>query len=168
MGAALLAVLGATSLAAGGPASATPSGTTVVTVKVKGCEGCTIQAFAALQEEMGAMPYVDWRSRRLTVNNGAVTFEIPTAYTNGMSLQVTAPWERGSVNAVPMATLSKNSWCWPGTTKSKVTLRLIVKKLTTDGFPTGTAVIPNAYLASLPEPRFPGGHQDLPYCEVPR
>lgn len=153
------------------PAAATTprgeAGTTVITLRVTGCDGCTIQPFSVLQRKVGAQPFVDWNGKKLKVRDGVVRFTIPTDYTDGMSLQVTAPWERGSVNYVPMATLSRNSFCWAGTTKPSATVRLTVKRLATDGFPGGTAVIPNAYLSSLPQPKVVPGHQDLPYCQVP-
>jgi hypothetical protein len=153
------------------PASATTSaadgGTTEMTLRVNGCEGCTIRPFSVLQQASGDQPYVNWKGKKVTVRNGVVRFTIPTAYTDGMSLQVTAPWERGDVGYVPMASLSRKSYCWTGTTQPSATVRLIVRKFVTEGFPSGTAVIPNAYLSSLRQPKVVPGHQDLPYCQVP-
>jgi hypothetical protein len=141
-------------------------GKTVVTLKIKDCEGCTVQPFSVQQRAMGEQPYTDWKGRALKVRNGRVQFTIPTAYTAGMSLRLDAPWESGSAGYVPMVSLSKSGYCWAGTNADSATLRITVKRLTTDGFPDGKAVIPNAYLSSLKEPKSPDGHQDLPYCRV--
>lgn len=148
-------------------AAAPPGGTTTITVKVIGCDGCTVRPFAALQVQSGDQPYVDWHGKKQAVRNGVVRFTIPTAYTDGMSLQVTAPWETGSAGYVPMAALSKKGYCWRGTSNASARIRLIVKKKSVQGM-GGPAVIPNAYLSSLRQPKSPPGHQDLPYCVVPR
>lgn len=149
-------------IAAGAPASSA-AGTTTITLKVTGCEGCEFTPNSVWQKKMGAMPSREWKGDTVTVRNGVAKFKIPTDYTRGMSLEVDAPWQRGSSGAVTMAALSKDSFCWAGTKKSSATLKMIVKKAQVEGMGE-MATVPMAYLAKVGAPKQIPGHQDLPYC----
>jgi hypothetical protein len=141
---------------------------TTITLQVKDCEGCQFNPASVRQAKRGTQPYLEWKSQPVTITNGKAQFLIPTRYTKGMSLEVSAPWEKGDYGAVPLATLSKaKGHCWAGTKKSAVSLNIVVVPTVEDGL-GGDAIIPNAYLARLTAPKFIPGHQDLPYCVVPK
>jgi hypothetical protein len=140
---------------------------TRITLKVSGCEGCSFRPYSVLQEAEGDQAYVTWKGKRVVVRNGIARFTIPTDYTDGMSLQPKTSWQSGSAGYVPMVTLSKKSYCWKGTPKAAATLKIVVKKKAEQGM-GGPAIIPNAFLKSVGQPKSPPGHQDLPYCVVPQ
>ena len=66
---------------------------TAITFTVDDCEGCEIQLSSALgtyaQADAGKVDF--WNSRVKTVEDGSVTFRIPTKRTWGMSVAVEAP-----------------------------------------------------------------------------
>ena len=158
---------GSTSTVPEPPAGGKPT-RTFVNLTVSGCEGCTFKPYSIRQDEPGTEPYTSWEGKSVTIQNGSAQFSVPTRYTNGMSLQVNAPWESGTYGAVPMAMLSPGSYCWEGTKLPAVVLDIETARYESDDEMYGPAVVPNAYLTSLAEPEFPPGHQDLPYCQVPR
>jgi hypothetical protein len=165
----------ALALVVGGAAAATPIATaaeetTTMTVKVKGpgANKMTITPYSIAQEKAGAAPFRTWEGKPLSVKKKKVTFKIPTAYTDSMSLMVQAPWETGDAGYVPMAALSKDGgYCYPGTKKARAKINLKVVKQKVEGY-GDTAVIPNAYWVKAGKPDTPPGHQDAPYCEVSR
>lgn len=182
-GAALAATVGltlpASALMLAPTAMAAPDGgTTTITLRVSGCEGCTLRPKAWLQEESGAQPWASWNGPKLRVRKGKATFTVPTAYTNGLSLEIRAPWMKGDIGAVPLVALSQGTpsaddptfiegnHCWTGTTASTAQLAITVRKVTVDGM-GGKAVAPMAYLTSVGAPPYIPGHQDEPYCVVP-
>ncbi|MBK9739403.1 MAG: peptidoglycan-binding protein [Actinobacteria bacterium] len=163
----------------GEPASATRGSTTIV-LKVSGCDGCVLTPRSVRQTTSGMTPYLDWKGPALTVTDGGASFVIPTANTRGMSIEIAAPWASGDLGAVPLIALSKGRpseydpsaregvHCWKGTTASQAVLPINVRRETVGAMGGGKAVAPNAYLANLgPSDDIPG-HQDLPYCTVPR
>jgi len=157
-------------LASTAPVASAAEEMTTVTVKVKGpgANKMRITPYSVAQEEPGAAPFRMWQGDRQRVKNRKVTFTIPTAYTDSMSLLVEPTWERGSAGYVPMAALSKDGgYCYPGTKEARVTIKLTVVKQKVEGYGE-TAVIPNAYWVKAGKPGTPPGHQDAPYCEVSR
>lgn len=152
---------------------------TTVDLRVSGCDGCTLTPHTVRQAKLGAAPYVDWSGRAVTVRGGQARFSVPTKYTRGMSLTIDAPWQKGDFGAVPLVALSQGRpgeddpstpeglHCWKGTTAEKATLAIIVRRATVDGL-GGKAVVPMAFLDSVGPPAYIPGHQDLPYCTVPR
>ncbi len=141
---------------------------TTVTLNVSGCDGCIFTPFSVRQDEPGAEPYTNWKGVPVTIAEGTGEFVIPTRYTEGMSLQVNAPWESGQYGAVVMATLAPDSFCWEGTTSAEASLDITTVRLESNDEMYGPSVVPNAYLSSLPKPKYAAGHQDLPYCQVAR
>lgn len=142
--------------------------TVIVTVKGPGANKMTITPYSIAQEEPGGAPFRTWEGKPLSVKKKKVTFTIPTDYTDSMSLMVQAPWESGDAGYVPMAALSKDGgFCYPGTKKARVKIKLKVVKQKVEGYGE-TAVIPNAYWVKAGKPDTPPGHQDAPYCEVSR
>ena len=139
---------------------------TMVTLNVSGCDGCVFTPYSVQYDPDGEM-YTDWKGEPVTVEGGFAQFVIPTRYTEGMSIQVDAPWESEN-GAVPMVTLSPDSWCWTGTSDDKAMLDIITQRLESDDPRYPPWVVPNAYLSSLPEPENPPAHQDHPHCEVAR
>ena len=157
-------------LASTAPVASAAEEMTTVTVKVKGpgANKMTITPYSIAQEEPGGAPFRTWEGKPLSVKKKKVTFTIPTAYTDSMSLMVQAPWESGDAGYVPMAALSKDGgYCYPGTKKARVKIKLKVVKQKVEGYGE-TAVIPNAYWVKAGKPDTPPGHQDAPYCEVSR
>ena len=157
-------------LASTAPVASAAEEMTTVTVKVKGpgANKMTITPYSIAQEKPGGAPSRTWEGKPLSVKKKKVTFTIPTDYTDSMSLMVQAPWESGDAGYVPMAALSKDGgYCYPGTKKARVKIKLKVVKQKVEGYGE-TAVIPNAYWVKAGKPDTPPGHQDAPYCEVSR
>ena len=126
---------------------------TALTFTVDDCEGCEIQLTSALGTIAEANDgKVDiWSSGTRTVEDGSVTFTIPTRRTWGMSVAVKAPWEghtgyrttvawryngnlQGDTVTLEQAvTKKKASACWEGVRSREVTVPLVVEKVRVDG-----------------------------------
>ena len=122
---------------------------TRLTFTVDDCEGCEIQLTSALGtiKEANAGKVDIWSSRTRTVEDGAVTFTIPTKRTWGMSVAVRAPWEGhtgyrttvawryngervgDTVTLEEAVTKTKASACWEGVRSRRVTVPLVVAKV---------------------------------------
>jgi len=118
------------------------NGMTQVTVKVAGCDDCTVRAvWAAFTPE--AVPTDIWNSGELPVAGGQVSFPIPVAKSQGLSFEVTSP--RDKTDAIPVAVVkyaqastettvtadqaaaSTSAFgCWAGSTFAQETLNLQV------------------------------------------
>ena len=164
---------------AGAVPAAADEKTTLVRLRVSGCEGCEIHPVAYIYVGGGSEIDVNWKGPTLTVRYGRASFRIPTAYTRGMALEIIDSWPdiaAAGFEAVPFVTLSTRppKWsgafwadqtrCWRGTSKRRATLRITVK----DWSPSGKGNVPLAYLASLTKPESPQGGQDIPWCAVDR
>jgi hypothetical protein len=126
---------------------------TRVTFTVDDCEGCELQLTSALgtYAEADAGKVDIWSSRTRTVEDGSVTFTIPTRRTWGMSVAVTAPWEGhtgyrttvawryngervgDTVTLAEAVTKKKASACWEGVRSRAVTVPLVVEKVRVRG-----------------------------------
>jgi hypothetical protein len=127
--------------------------TTAVVLKVKGCNGCTIGVQRAISFDSRTKPHQPeyWNGPSTTVRNGRAVLRVPTAYTRGMSFTLIASWEVNR-NAVPnivtriagkragqrvtgraVARATKATACWAGTSRSKVVLRVTVKRFRAQG-----------------------------------
>ena len=126
---------------------------TQLTFTVDDCEGCEIQLTSALgtiaQANAGEVDI--WSSKTRTVEDGSVTFDIPTKRTWGMSVSVRAPWEgytgyrttvawryngnlQGDTVTLEQAvTKKKASACWEGVRSREVSVPLVVEKVRVDG-----------------------------------
>ena len=122
---------------------------TALTFTVDDCEGCEIQLTSALgtyaEADAGKVDF--WNSRTRTVEDGSVTFTIPTKRTWGMSVAITAPWEGHTGYRTTLAwryngelqgdevtleeavTKKKASACWEGVRSRKVTIPIVVEKV---------------------------------------
>ena len=167
---------------AGAVPAAAEEKTTLIRLRVSGCEGCEItpsayifwgKGWASMNPELD----VEWEGPKLTVRDGRASFRIPTSYTRGMALSIVDSWDEIAAEgfgAVPFVTLSNRppldngafltdqTRCWRGTSKRRATLRITVK----DWSYSGKGNVPLAYLASLPKPESPRGGQDVPWCAV--
>ncbi|NYE38545.1 hypothetical protein F4692_003695 [Nocardioides cavernae] len=126
---------------------------TQLTFTVEDCEGCEIQLTSALgtYAEADAGKVDIWSSGTRTVEDGAVTFTIPTRRTWGMSATVVAPWEgftgykttvawryNGKLQGDPVTleeavTKKKAAACWEGVRSREVTVPLVVEKVRVRG-----------------------------------
>lgn len=126
---------------------------TALTFTVEDCEGCEIQLTSALgtYAEADAGEVDIWSSRTRTVEDGSVTFTIPTKRTRGMSVAVEAPWEghtgyrttvawryNGKLQGDPVTleeavTRTKAAACWEGVRSREVTVPLVVEKVRVAG-----------------------------------
>ena len=126
---------------------------TAITFTVDDCEGCEIQLSSALgtyaQADAGKVDF--WNSRVKTVEDGSVTFRIPTKRTWGMSVAVEAPWEGHTGYRTTLAwryngmrlgdpitleqavTKKKASACWEGVRSRQVTVPIVVEKVRVQG-----------------------------------
>jgi hypothetical protein len=156
IGPALLATLVApvATAAPAAPTEGRPAATrTALTFTVDDCEGCEIQLTSALgtyaEADAGQVDF--WHSRSRTVEDGSVTFHVPTRRTSGMSATVRAPWEghtgyvttvawryNGKLVGDPVTleeavTKKKASACWEGVRSRAVTLPIVVEKVRVRG-----------------------------------
>lgn len=155
-GTALLAVLAPTAtatIADRAPDGRAAAPRTTLTFTVDDCEGCEIQLTSALGtiKQANAGEVDIWSSRTRTVEDGSVSFTIPTKRTWGMSVAVRAPWEgftgyrttvawryNGKLQGDPVTleeavTKTKASACWEGTRQREVTIPLVVEKVRVRG-----------------------------------
>ncbi|MCL2543715.1 MAG: hypothetical protein FWE71_14830 [Nocardioidaceae bacterium] len=147
--AAVAALLG---LYAGAPATAaTSAGGTAVTLKVKGCDGCSITPIWAPTLSTGAY----WAGRARVVRGGTVSFPMSRQHTHGLYFVVYDPRSVNTdaetlavtryagarigspVNAATAAHTDRGQQCWAGTTDASSTLRLTVDRFAARGV-TGT------------------------------
>ena len=126
---------------------------TELTFTVDDCEGCEIQLTSALgtYAEADAGQVDIWNSKVRTVEDGSVTFDIPTKRTWGMSVAVKAPWEGHTGYRTTLAwryngelqgdevtleeavTKKKASACWEGVRSREVTVPIVVEKVRVRG-----------------------------------
>ena len=152
VGATLLTTLLAPSATATAPSPAERAATprTALTFTVDDCEGCEIQLTNARSTLDADVVHV-WQSRTRTVEDGRVTFRIPTRRTWGMSVTVKAPWEGHTGYATTLAwryngmqlgdamtldkavTRKKASACWEGVRSRRITVPIVVEKVRVQG-----------------------------------
>ena len=159
---------------------------TRVTFLVDDCKGCKLTAVSADADH----PKRVWVSPEKKVKGGEVSFAVPTAKTQGLSVQVEAPWE-GHTGYITVAAMRyahekpgsritladardkhRASGCWAGTDETDVTMRLVVRKVTVPGVlgPTKGSI---AFLRHTQEylkpmvhaPKGVVGTQEPMYCE---
>lgn len=181
--------------AAAAPASAGPApdaseravARTTLTVHAPGCEGCEITAQSALTSD-----YEDvWQSGPVEVVDGVATFRVPTDRTAGLSMSLTAPWERrlgyrtvvamryagtaaGDVVGVRQARSARRaSPCWAGTDEATYDMTLRTRKVRVVGIGPGKVPGTLAWTRTTqdwldPVRRVHGGvmgGQDIDFCE---
>jgi hypothetical protein len=141
----LIVVLGASA-----PASAA-EGSTTITLKVTGCNGCVFQAQNSTDV---ANPY---NGPKAKVSGGVATMTIPTVQTSGMVLSIDPSWDSKS-NAEPLVvfqyqgaepgtrvtkakakTYKKASPCWVGTADAAAQIRITVRRVWAPAFDPGAA-----------------------------
>ena len=152
VGATLLTTLLAPSATATAPSPAERAAAprTALTFTVDDCEGCEIQLTNARATLDADVVHV-WQSRTRTVEDGRVTFRIPTRRTWGMSVTVKAPWEGHTGYATTLAwryngmrlgdamtlekavTRKKASACWEGVRSRRITVPIVVEKVRVQG-----------------------------------
>jgi hypothetical protein len=158
----------------GGPAVAAPA-TTTITMRVMDCEGCSIRP-----NNVFDMSKETWSGASVVVRGGRVMLVVPTSMTKGMFFEVSAPWEKGDLQAYPVINMSgdrsQGNGCWRGTDRSRVTIGVDVNKYRFPSLGGGRGVAPNAvtlgnlsygpsdpirdYGGALP----PVAHQDAIFC----
>lgn len=132
-----------------GAARAVPK--TTITFEVPGCDGCEVGVMQARWDEDAKWGIRVWDGGQKTVEDGVVTFKVPTKRTEGLSMTVTAPWEghTGYVTTVAFRyggmkagdevgfrearQKSRASACWAGTGEDAVTIPLTVRKVWVEG-----------------------------------
>ncbi len=156
--AATLATVGATSAQAStdGPPSSGAStrtstdGTTRVVLPIEDCRGCRVQVYSGLATDDPAEPRL-WASLEKRVRDGKVAFAVPSSRTAGMSVVVRAPWEGHTgydttvvfryagltageqVDTDVARTRHRASGCFEGTSRDKVTLPVVVRRVQVPG-----------------------------------
>lgn len=187
-------VIALTPLAAAGTASAgdVAPGTTLITFRIPGCDGCTVQG-GQVADAYGT-PY---DTDRVTVRNGTARMVVDTDRTRGMTFFLDVPW-RVMINAEPLIAFqykgipagssptksevlasNKGSGCWSGTTSAAVTLDVTLRSTRVPAFDPevtdpGTTRAPLAWVTpmqkALPpfEPLYEGvlAAQDYTLCQL--
>ncbi len=153
----LAAALAAAGVGVVGSASAAEP-TTTISMRVSGCEGCTITPVQAVNGQNDI-----WTGTAVTVKGGRAEFSVPTSRTAGMSFNLDASWQV-DINAIPVIVTQYQGFqagqrvstaqaksakqataCWAGTQQSSVSLTVKVGRVMTAGFPSGRAKVPLAY-----------------------
>ena len=120
---------------------------TVLTVKIRSCEGCEVTLISYLKGSEDA----GWASDAHTIQNGKAAFVVPTEKTHGLSVMVRTPWE-GHTGYATMAVfryqglavgerigfnraraMTKASGCWAGTDETQASLRIKVRRVNVAG-----------------------------------
>lgn len=125
--------------------------TTTITFEVPDCEGCEVGIVQGRWDDDARWGIRVWDGGQKTVEDGVVTFRIPTKRTEGLSMTVEAPWEghTGYMTTVAFRyggekvgdtvgfhdarEKGKASACWAGTDADAVTIPLTVRKVWVDG-----------------------------------
>jgi hypothetical protein len=141
------------------PTGSTDEDVTRVVLKVRGCGGCSLTAHS--YDPDGADGGL-WSSRGAKVKAGRVIFDVPTERTTGLTVAITAPWEKrvGAVGSIVFRyaglrpgervttadarSARRGSACFGGTDAERLTLRVRVHRARFEGT-TGRAVAPAAY-----------------------
>jgi hypothetical protein len=171
---AVAGIIGASMVAAAigivGGASAVEA-STVITMRVTGCEGCTITPVQAISGQADI-----WTGTPTKVRGGQAQLTVPTSRTAGMSFNLDATWPV-DINAMPVIVTQYQGFapgqrvsvaqakaakrataCWAGTSQPSVTLSVRVGRVMMAGFPAGRAKVPLAYL--VPTAETTGGFSD--------
>jgi hypothetical protein len=116
-------------------------------LKVPDCEGCVVGVASFV---LGSTD--DWSAKPKKVQDGLVTFAVPTDRTDGLSITVRAPWEgaTGYVTNVALRYKGKQpgdkvgftaaraatraSGCWAGTDQSAATIKVKVRRVQVEGY----------------------------------
>lgn len=137
------------------PAGDTAATRTAVRFVVTGCDGCTIGAQRAVDPGSLVRPAKPsfWNGPKAIVRNGVAVLVVPTAYTQGMSFWLRAPWEGGTgavtnivlgskghpegtrVTAAQAKKVTRATACWVGTTAARVRIPVQVTRITVQGTP---------------------------------
>ncbi|MBZ5733412.1 hypothetical protein K8Z61_02785 [Nocardioides sp. TRM66260-LWL] len=144
------------------PATAAAAPLTKVTLKVSNCEGCSFAPTSAVE---GASVFQTWSAEPRTVQDGTVTFTVPTWRTRGLVFAVDAPWagrygaqplvtmhESGAkvgsaVTATQAATAKAGHVCFAGTASRSITLAVKVGRVTLKDERGRASVQPRAFAA---------------------
>ncbi|HEU5036572.1 MAG TPA: hypothetical protein VFT70_06200 [Nocardioides sp.] len=124
---------------------------TTITFEVPGCDGCDLQLMQARWDKKAQYGIKYWHSSEKTVEDGSVSWRVPSKHTQGLSMTVVAPWEghTGYVTTVAFRyggekpgdevgfrearSKSRASACWAGTDADEVTIPLTVRKVWVEG-----------------------------------
>jgi type 1 fimbria pilin len=147
---------------------------TTITVRVSGCEGCTIQP--GQWRDASGEP---WNGKKGVVRGGTVTLTVPTARTAGMAFTITAPWavdQNAAQNVVvqysgvqpgktptraQIRKAKQATACWAGTTMNRARLAIRVQRIQIEAFPPGSGRGPYPLAYMLRSPQSPGGFSDV-------
>ncbi len=173
--AAVASLLTLAAIVVGAP-PATAEGMTTITLKIRNCDGCTIQPTLLRADADGQE--ADYTGKKVKVSDGVAVMKVPTDDTPGMSFLVRGPGPLG-IDAVPVLVVQykgyapgtvvtpaqakaakKASGCWLGTSADSITLRAraaTVQLPTFDGGGT-TSAVPLAWL--IPTGKAVGGFDD--------
>lgn len=124
---------------------------TAITFEVPGCDGCEVGLIQGRWNRHSQYGIRYWDTAQKTVEDGTVTFTVPTKHTKGMSMTVVAPWEghTGYITTVAFRyggqqpgdevgfaearSKGKGSACWAGTDAEEITIPLTVRKVWVEG-----------------------------------
>ncbi len=165
--AAFTLVLSAAALGVTAPPAAAEDMTTI-TMKVTGCDRCSITPVQALNA--GTQQASVWTGTTVKVKGGRAVFTVPTSKTVGMSFNLVARWPV-DIDAVPVIVTQYEGYqpgqrvtkrkakaakqataCWAGTASPAVTLRVTVRRVWLPGMEVGTKTkVPLAWMVPTAE-----------------
>jgi hypothetical protein len=172
--------------------SAAAADQTRITLTVRGCEGCVVQAFGGTLRADGS----PWESAKSPVSDGRVVLKVPTRQTRGMLFQInTADGSAAGIDAMPDIVMSydgiavgsrvtptqakratKAVSCWAGTNEAAVTLDVRVIRFKAMGTMNETVTTLRAWTSPSqpgrgelqPAPRGQASDQNPGYCAEAR
>lgn len=131
--------------------------TTRIVLNISGCDGCSLAAHSYVDGSQDV-----WSSKGATVRDGRAVLKVPTARTAGMTVALTAPWEKrvgavgqlvfrygghragDKVTTAAAKDAKRGSACFAGTEARRLTLKVKVYRAHFPGT-GGRAVAPAAY-----------------------
>jgi hypothetical protein len=165
---------------------------TRITLTVRGCEGCVIQAFGGKLRADGS----PWESAKSPVSDGRVVLTVPTRQTRGMLFEInTADGSAAGIDAMPDIVMSydgiavgsrvtptqakratKAVSCWAGTKEAAVTLGVRVTRFKAMGTMNESVTTLRAWASPSqpgrgemqPAPRGQAADQNPGYCAEAR
>ncbi len=124
---------------------------TTVTFELPGCDGCTVTLMQARWSKRSQYGVKYWHTAEKKVQDGTVSYTVPTRRTKGMSMTLTAPWEghTGYLTTVAFRygaeqpgdevgfrearSKHRGSACWAGTNADEMTIPVTVRKVWVQG-----------------------------------
>ena len=157
--------------------AAMAAGTTTITLKITGCDGCEVQPMLMRTDADGKL--ATYTGTKVKVRKGVAIMKVPTDNTPGMSFLLDGP-TAAAIDAVPVLVTQyrghrpgsvvtpaqakaakKASGCWVGTSAGSVTLTARATTVRLPAFPADGTATPVTTAWLVPTAKAAGGFDDV-------